>query len=667
MGMEQMIYAPPETWLNGTGGGGGSGGISSRSTATRAAAATAHAGAARPRGDEARRPGRAASPSSKGVVTRRRQDRHVRRADRRQDVQLHHDRPATAARRRQGSRSRSAELQARRHAPAADRHPGQGRRQVHVHPERAHPGDVARPLRPPARARRRTRRRTTSRQRSTRSSIKNIPGAQVVRINNFVAVVAPKEYDAIQAAAQLKVVWKSDPKSAGLRQLLVVAPPGRRHEHARTRARYTTRHVGNVDTALCRRGEDGLGDLQVPLQQPHADRPAVRDRRRPHGPNRATVFCNSQQLIGRPDRRFRLRRCTSACEPKRSAASSSRARARTAAAAGSADRARRRSSRRRSASRCACSGCAGTSTAGTATARRTCTTSRSASTRPARSSALDWTTYGQAGTSMSTTPELARHGARGRRRPANGGPNPSDDTVYSIAEPARAGEDAAAVRRLVQDQRAARSERAAVVLRERADRRRARVRAEHGPDRVPQAEHRRPTRPGARWLAALDARRERGRLEAEGRRVEPQKGEVRDRSRLRVRHLRGSQVGMVADIEVDKKTGKIVAKHLYVAQNNGITISPDVVANQMSGAAIQGLSRALYEQAHVHQGADHEHRLGHVPDPALQGFAHGHGRQRRRPAPAGVRRRARARTCPSARRSPTRSSTRPACGSARRR
>src|SRR5207248_954544 len=44
------------------------------------------------------------------------------------------------------------------------------------------------------------------------SSISHIPGAQVVQINNFVAVVAPKEYDAIQAASQLKVVWKDDPK-----------------------------------------------------------------------------------------------------------------------------------------------------------------------------------------------------------------------------------------------------------------------------------------------------------------------------------------------------------------------------------------------------------------------------------------------------------------------
>ncbi len=47
------------------------------------------------------------------------------------------------------------------------------------------------------------------------TSISHIPGAQVVQINNMIAVVAPKEYDAIQAAAQLKVVWKSDPKLAG--------------------------------------------------------------------------------------------------------------------------------------------------------------------------------------------------------------------------------------------------------------------------------------------------------------------------------------------------------------------------------------------------------------------------------------------------------------------
>ena len=53
---------------------------------------------------------------------------------------------------------------------------------------------------------------------------------------------------------------------------------------------------------------------------------------------------------------------------------------------------------------------------------------------------------------------------------------------------------------------------------------------------------------------------------------------------------------MVADIEVSMKTGKIVAKHLYISHVNGVSVNPDLVANQAEGAAIQGLSRALYER-----------------------------------------------------------------------
>jgi CO/xanthine dehydrogenase Mo-binding subunit len=45
------------------------------------------------------------------------------------------------------------------------------------------------------------------------SSIKQIPGARVVRKNNFLGVVAAEEYDAIQAAAQLKVKWADPPKA----------------------------------------------------------------------------------------------------------------------------------------------------------------------------------------------------------------------------------------------------------------------------------------------------------------------------------------------------------------------------------------------------------------------------------------------------------------------
>ena len=42
------------------------------------------------------------------------------------------------------------------------------------------------------------------------SSIAHIPGAKVVQVGNFVGVVAPEEYDAIQAAAELKVVWNTN-------------------------------------------------------------------------------------------------------------------------------------------------------------------------------------------------------------------------------------------------------------------------------------------------------------------------------------------------------------------------------------------------------------------------------------------------------------------------
>jgi CO/xanthine dehydrogenase Mo-binding subunit len=57
-----------------------------------------------------------------------------------------------------------------------------------------------------------------------------------------------------------------------------------------------------------------------------------------------------------------------------------------------------------------------------------------------------------------------------------------------------------------------------------------------------------------------------------------------------------SQVGVVADVSVNKKTGKITVDHLYASQVNGLTISPGLVQNQMSGNLIQGLSRGLLEQ-----------------------------------------------------------------------
>jgi nicotinate dehydrogenase subunit B len=53
---------------------------------------------------------------------------------------------------------------------------------------------------------------------------------------------------------------------------------------------------------------------------------------------------------------------------------------------------------------------------------------------------------------------------------------------------------------------------------------------------------------------------------------------------------------IVADITVNKKTGKITVDHLYAAQDAGTTVNPASVENQIEGCLVQGTSRALLEQ-----------------------------------------------------------------------
>jgi nicotinate dehydrogenase subunit B len=58
----------------------------------------------------------------------------------------------------------------------------------------------------------------------------------------------------------------------------------------------------------------------------------------------------------------------------------------------------------------------------------------------------------------------------------------------------------------------------------------------------------------------------------------------------------GTMTGIVADIEVNKKTGKITVKNLYGAQDTGLSVYPGGIENQASGSMTQGASRALYEE-----------------------------------------------------------------------
>jgi len=52
----------------------------------------------------------------------------------------------------------------------------------------------------------------------------------------------------------------------------------------------------------------------------------------------------------------------------------------------------------------------------------------------------------------------------------------------------------------------------------------------------------------------------------------------------------------VAEIEVNKETGKVIAKHLYGAIDAGQVVNPGFVENQISGQLVQTASRMFYEE-----------------------------------------------------------------------
>ena len=58
-----------------------------------------------------------------------------------------------------------------------------------------------------------------------------------------------------------------------------------------------------------------------------------------------------------------------------------------------------------------------------------------------------------------------------------------------------------------------------------------------------------------------------------------------------------SQAGIVAEITVNKKTGKITGQPpLRAPRSHGLSVSPALIENQISGNLIMGPSRALFEE-----------------------------------------------------------------------
>ena len=120
----------------------------------------------------------------------------------------------------------------------------------------------------------------------------------------------------------------------------------------------------------------------------------------------------------------------------------------------------------------------------------------------------------------------------------------------------------------------------------------------------------------------------------------------------------------VADVAVNKATGDVSVTRVVAGQDSGLMINPDGVRHQIHGNVIQSTSRALMEEVSFERTGGRQPRMGRLSHHQVSGAA----RDRRADVAAAgsaAARRRRVRLRSRARpRSPTRSSTQPACVSA---
>ena len=76
--------------------------------------------------------------------------------------------------------------------------------------------------------------------------------------------------------------------------------------------------------------------------------------------------------------------------------------------------------------------------------------------------------------------------------------------------------------------------------------------------------------------------------------------------------------GVVAEVEVDRKTGKITVTHIYAAMDSGLIINPALNREPDDRNAGSRGQPNTARGAHLLQAACHRPRLGQLPDPALQ-------------------------------------------------
>ena len=77
----------------------------------------------------------------------------------------------------------------------------------------------------------------------------------------------------------------------------------------------------------------------------------------------------------------------------------------------------------------------------------------------------------------------------------------------------------------------------------------------------------------------------------------------------------GTTCAIVAEVDVDRRSGKIWARKFTVAHDCGQIINPDGLKHTIEGNIIQGISRTLWEEVKFDQQERHQRRLADLSDP----------------------------------------------------
>src|SRR5258708_4699992 len=94
-------------------------------------------------------------------------------------------------------------------------------------------------------------------------------------------------------------------------------------------------------------------------------------------------------------------------------------------------------------------------------------------------------------------------------------------------------------------------------------------------------------------------------------------GKKRDGSALGFTYMNysGTQIALVAEVAVDRKTGDLRVPRIWTALDPGITVQPDNIIAQTESSAVYGLGFALSERITIEDGAVQESNFYdyHVP------------------------------------------------------